>query len=917
MSVLVVLLAVIVPLLALVLAYQARESAHRAADRAERLAVTLGSLERKVAELTARPAADAVPARTPTPLVTLIAEPPPPAPPATPAAVTVPVVQPPPPVAASAAAAVAPGVAVSPPAAAAPARRLEERIGVTWFTRIGAAVFILGALYFFKYAVDNNWIGPWGRVALGVLAGVGVLAFAERQSSRARAVYVQVLVGVGLALLFVSSYAAYGFYRILPATVAFAALAAVAAIGGALALRHRAEVVLVIALIAALANPVLLSTGDDRAAELFAYLALVSAATLLVALKARFAAAPWLALLGVTGLWLGWYGAFFKVAAPLADVVTGRPIPGFPGAYLPLDRRIVPLVFVAACAALWIWFARRARALEWRPVAPVAMLLAAIVLGQWGCGALLGDRPPLVAAVLAVWAVVTALLLRRVSQVEALAVPLVASFVFLLGHVAGRQSSAEITLVLAGSWLGVYAVALVIRARLSQPQKAEPTAWVLLAVALAMGVVVATTALPVEQARLLCVSLAVLAMTAVALVGRGAPAWVAAPVAVASLLALLAAPVREAPPDVVFLILVAAWSAVYLASGYHQLLVRRAPADTLQTLLALGGPVGFVAVTLMATRAADSGLRAVCAAGAGAVAFAFGAALLRRRAEARDAATAIFGASLGLITLAVGLAFSGVTITLVWALLAATVAYLAARALDARWLAGASALFVLALFRLLIVDVPAPMRDHARFVATRGLEGRLAPAPLANPRAIALLGVAIALGIAAAALARNRQTTTWRNAAVAAAVIAHLLLVGLLVSEVQLAVTVLPATPSGQLPAEEFRQVLRRFSTAVAAQENRRAAAATLTLGGYGALLLGIGFAVRSVLHRWLGLVILAATLGKMVLWDIWNLPRLYQVLVLVSVGALLLGAGFLYARFGRRLLGFLKAGAAAARLDV
>jgi uncharacterized membrane protein len=552
MLVLVVLLAVIMPLLALVLAYQARESAHRAVDRAERLAITLGSLERKVAELTARPAADVVPAPTPTPLATLVAEPPPPAAPVAPVAVTVPAVRQPPLVVAPAAAAVAPT-----PAAAPPVRSLEERIGVTWFTRIGAAVFILGALYFFKYAVDNGWIGPWGRIALGVLAGVGVLAFAERQSSRARAVYVQVLVGVGLALLFVSSYAAYGFYRILPVTVAFAALAAVAAIGGALAVRHRAEVVLVIALIAALANPVLLSTGDDRATELFAYLALVSAATLLVALKARFAVVPWLALLGVTGLWLGWYGTFFKVAAPPADIVTGSPIPGFPGAYLPLDRRIVPLVFVAAFAALWTWFARRARALEWRPVAPVAMLLAAIVLGQWGCGALLADRPPLVAAVLAVWAVVTALLLRRVAQVEALAVPLLASFVFLLG-----------------------------------------------------------------------------------------------------------------------------------------------------------------------------------------------------------------------------LAFSGVTITLVWALLAATVAYLAARAHDARWLAGASALFALALFRLLIVDVPAPMRDHARFVASHGLEGRLSPTPLANPRAIALLGVAVALGVAAAALARHRQTATWRNAAVAAAVIAHLLLLG-------------------------------------------------------------------------------------------------------------------------------------------
>ena len=51
-----------------------------------------------------------------------------------------------------------------------PASTLEE-IALVWFTRIGAAILLLGVAYFFKYAVDNNWIGPLGRVALGALAG--------------------------------------------------------------------------------------------------------------------------------------------------------------------------------------------------------------------------------------------------------------------------------------------------------------------------------------------------------------------------------------------------------------------------------------------------------------------------------------------------------------------------------------------------------------------------------------------------------------------------------------------------------------------------------------------------------------------------------------------------------------------------
>jgi len=39
----------------------------------------------------------------------------------------------------------------------------------------------------------------------------------------------------------------------------------------------------------------------------------------------------------------------------------------------------------------------------------------------------------------------------------------------------------------------------------------------------------------------------------------------------------------------------------------------------------------------------------------------------------------------------------------------------------------------------------------------------------------------------------------------------------------------------------------------------------------------------------------------------VWNLARVYQITVLVAVGALLLGASFLYARFGSRLIHLLR----------
>ncbi|HET9598046.1 MAG TPA: DUF2339 domain-containing protein, partial [Anaeromyxobacteraceae bacterium] len=163
----------------------------------------------------------------------------------------------------------APATPSSPPTAP-PPDSLEERLALVWFTRAGAATFLLGAAWFFKFAVDNAWIGPAGRVAIGALTGAALLALGEARCERLRAPYLHALLGTGLALLFVATYASHALYHLVPAPAAFAAAAVVALLGGALALRHRGARVLAAARAGGLLAPVLLSTGEDRPAALFA-----------------------------------------------------------------------------------------------------------------------------------------------------------------------------------------------------------------------------------------------------------------------------------------------------------------------------------------------------------------------------------------------------------------------------------------------------------------------------------------------------------------------------------------------------------------------------------------------------------------------------------------------------------------------
>src|SRR3569833_3656881 len=44
----------------------------------------------------------------------------------------------------------------------------ESRIGLTLINRIGAFTLSNGSIFFFKYAADNEWIGPTARVFIGL-----------------------------------------------------------------------------------------------------------------------------------------------------------------------------------------------------------------------------------------------------------------------------------------------------------------------------------------------------------------------------------------------------------------------------------------------------------------------------------------------------------------------------------------------------------------------------------------------------------------------------------------------------------------------------------------------------------------------------------------------------------------------------
>lgn len=189
---------------------------------------------------------------------------------------------------------------------------LESRIGSHWFNRIGIAALLIGISYFLKFAFDNNWIGPGGRIAIGVLAGIAMVAWSERFRTRGFTGFSYSLKAVGIGTLYLSLWAASQVYSLIPSGLAFVAMLTVTAATAVIAIVQDSQLLAAFSLAGGFSTPFLLSTGQNREFALFAYVAILDLTTLAVVVFK-----PWPRLLvmsyaGTLLLYVGWYSRFYN-----------------------------------------------------------------------------------------------------------------------------------------------------------------------------------------------------------------------------------------------------------------------------------------------------------------------------------------------------------------------------------------------------------------------------------------------------------------------------------------------------------------------------------------------------------------------------------------------------------------------------
>jgi Predicted membrane protein (DUF2339) len=230
-------------------------------------------------------------------------QPAPPPVPSTPPPMPPPIPQPPP-----------PPIQYQPPPPI-PSPALETRIGLNWINIIGVVTLIFGAAFFFKYAVDNNWVGPGARVTLGLVAAMVSLFFGDRLWKKGQRIFSQGITGLGLALLYLSFWAAFAVYHLIPQPASFLLMVLTTAASVVFAVRYESQVIAVLGLLAGYWTPGALSTGDPHPWILFNYVFLLNLGCLVLTRLRRWVMLEILAALAT----ILWYGAWLGASAAAGD----------------------------------------------------------------------------------------------------------------------------------------------------------------------------------------------------------------------------------------------------------------------------------------------------------------------------------------------------------------------------------------------------------------------------------------------------------------------------------------------------------------------------------------------------------------------------------------------------------------------
>jgi uncharacterized membrane protein len=195
----------------------------------------------------------------------------------------------------------------------APKINWEQFMGVKGFAWLGGFALFLGIAFFVKYSFDNNLVPPQLRVAIGFLAGLGLIVGGVVMSRKNLSALSQTLCATGVLVLYAVTFACRSIYHFefFTPLAAFLLMSLITVTAFLLAAQLDALVVAVLGILGGFLTPILLSSGQDNPLGLFGYLAILDLGLIFVALNKRWHFLAALGALGTAVMEIGWAQSFF------------------------------------------------------------------------------------------------------------------------------------------------------------------------------------------------------------------------------------------------------------------------------------------------------------------------------------------------------------------------------------------------------------------------------------------------------------------------------------------------------------------------------------------------------------------------------------------------------------------------------
>jgi uncharacterized membrane protein len=161
---------------------------------------------------------------------------------------------------------------------------LKWLTGGNTVVRVAVVVLFLGLSFLAKAAAEKGMFPVEVRLALVGAAGLALLATGFRLRDKRRS-YAMTLQGAGVAVLYLTAFASFKLYALMPAGFALAFMVTVCGLSTAIALLQNSRTLAVIGFAGGFLAPILASTGGGNHVVLFSYYLVLNLAILFIAFK--------------------------------------------------------------------------------------------------------------------------------------------------------------------------------------------------------------------------------------------------------------------------------------------------------------------------------------------------------------------------------------------------------------------------------------------------------------------------------------------------------------------------------------------------------------------------------------------------------------------------------------------------------